>query len=44
MSFVCAAQGFSQLEWKVQKQGEETVESCISKCGLCMFKSASEKI
>ena len=34
VSFECAAQGYPQVEWKVQKQGDDTVKSCISKCFL----------
>ena len=34
VSFECAAKGYPlEVEWKVKKKNEETVEACISKFG-----------
>ena len=39
VTFVCAAQGFPlQVEWKVQKKGEDKIQTCISKsCHQCFM-------
>ena len=39
VSFECAAKGYPlEVEWKVKKKNEETVEACISKfCRIILF-------
>ena len=38
MSFECAAKGFPlEIEWKIKKKNEDTVQACISKSFTCHF-------
>ena len=38
MSFQCAAKGFPlEVEWKVKKKDEDSVQACISMFGSLLF-------
>lgn len=38
VSFECAAKGFPlEIEWKIKKKNEDTVQACISKSFTCHF-------